>query len=169
LAIVFRQAPAEFPVSSLANKDRHFPEIFRTMNRFVSQRSVLFIYFAWCLTLSLFADAANIDDLCASAVVLHDDEDVGSATDPGIPLVLECGIASTCSSLPHSKDPSTKSDSSPATPSRVIVDQDSPSLAAEWRLGAMFESLDGTDYIIAIRQSPPVREALYLRFCSLLI
>ena len=138
------------------------------MNRFVSQRSVFFLLFAWVLLLTLFADGANIDDLCAGAIVLHDDADVTSASDQGL-VAISTGVAANFAPTPRPRQASTKSDSAPATPVRVIVDQDSPSLAAEYRAGAMFESLLGSDHVLTIRQSSHTQESLYLRFCSLLI
>jgi len=139
------------------------------MNRFVSHRSILFLALAWVVALTLFADSANLDDICAGTVVLHDDDEIGSAADQGLAITLANGPGPSVAPLPRTKDAAAKSDSSPATPARVIVDQDSPSLAAEYRIGAMFETLAGAEDIFTIRHTPPSREGLYLQFCSLLI
>jgi hypothetical protein len=87
------------------------------MNRFVKKRSTPFLFLAWIFAATLFADAANIDDLFSSNYVIHDDDDAGSP--PGTIPIHDCA--------PHPSQ-----DNTPPSPIRVILDQDSPSLAAEY-------------------------------------
>ena len=86
------------------------------MNRFVAHRSRLYLVIAWAFAATLFADAANLDDLFASNYVVHDD-DAASAPPGSIPV--PDGI------------PAPAGTKTPAQPLHVILDQDSPSLAAE--------------------------------------
>jgi len=87
------------------------------MNRFVAHRSRLYLIIAWTFAATLFADAANLDDLFASNYVVHDDED--AVAPPGAVPAPE-------------RTPPPPGTKAPAQPQHVILDQDSPSLAAEF-------------------------------------
>ncbi len=139
------------------------------MNRFVSHRSVFIIALVWVVAILLFADAANLDDLCSGTLVLHDDDEVTAPVSIGLSSWADHGGPNRSASLPLSHGEGSASKQQPATPVRVIVDQDSPSLAADWHLGAIFESINAADRVIALRVNPPVRDELFLRFCTLLI
>ncbi len=139
------------------------------MNRFVSRKSILVLVLAWVVTLTLFADGANLDDLCSGTIVLHDDDEVGAAADMNSAAQVDQGIPPNHAPLPPSHDAKNDSHQVPAAPIRVIVDQDSPFLEAESRLGTLFESFDATNTNIVVHQNPQGREALHLQFCSLLI
>jgi hypothetical protein len=139
------------------------------MNRFVSHKSALFLVVAWVVALTLFADGANLDDLASGTVVLHDDDQVTQSQVPDLAASMDRW--SSDQSNPHSQVP-VKSGQPlrfPASPVRVIVDQDSPSLAAEWRLGTIFESLGTAEFLISVRRTPPAHNTLYLQYCTLLL
>ena len=86
------------------------------MNRFVKRRSRLFLIASWAIAATLFADAANLDDIFSSNYVIHDDDDV-SAPSASIPF--------------HDSASRPLPEKAPPSPVRLILDQDSPSLAAE--------------------------------------
>ena len=86
------------------------------MNRFVKRRSGLFLLVSWAFAATLFADAANLDDIFSSNFVIHDDDEAWAPPGP---------IPSQDSATPRLPD------KSPPSPVRLILDQDSPSLAAE--------------------------------------
>jgi hypothetical protein len=64
----------------------------------------------------MFADAANLDDIFSSNYVIHDDDDA-SAPSASIPF--------------HDSASNPLPEKAPPSPVRLILDQDSPSLAAE--------------------------------------
>jgi hypothetical protein len=86
------------------------------MNRFVKHRSKLFLIVSWAFAATLFADAANLDDIFSSNYVIHDDDD--ACVPPG-------PIPTHDSATPQSPE------KAPPSPVRLILDQDSPSLAAD--------------------------------------
>lgn len=86
------------------------------MNRFVNRRSGLFLIVCWAFAATLFADAANLDDIFSSNYVIHDDDDASA------PLASSPSHDGASAPLPEK---------SPPSPVRLILDQDSPSLAAE--------------------------------------
>lgn len=100
---------------------------FRSMNRFVAHRSRFYLVIAWAFAATLFADAANLDDLFASNYVVHDDD--AASAPPGTIPVPDC--------TPHPGG--TKA---PAQPLHLILDQDSPSLAAEYDGVALISTTD---------------------------
>ncbi len=135
------------------------------MNRFVAGKSILFLVLAWTLTATLFADGANLDDLCSGAIVLHDDDE---ATAPDAFLAQAAAPQHHAQAAPKHHGPS-DSKQLPATPVRVIVDQDSPSLAADTRLETIFEAVNTATSTLVIHRAPPARDALHLQLCTLLI
>jgi len=86
------------------------------MNRFVVRRSRFFLFVAWAFAATLFADSANLDDIFSSNYVVHDDD---ASTTPPAPV--------------PSRDaaPGRTPEKAPPAPVRLILDQDSPSLAAD--------------------------------------
>lgn len=86
------------------------------MNRFVKRRSRLFLIVCWAFAAAMFADAANLYDIFSSNYVIHDDDDA-SAPSGSIPS--------------HDTAPTPSPEKAPPSPVRLILDQDSPSLAAE--------------------------------------
>lgn len=91
--------------------------------RLVHSRSRTALLGVWILIAAAFADAANIVDFMDSAVILHDDQDVTSGSAQQIPASHE----STATKVPirHAGRP------------YVIIDQDSPSLAATEFFGGL--------------------------------
>jgi hypothetical protein len=87
------------------------------MNRFVQNRSLVFFIATWACIVALGADFANVDDLISSDPVLHDDQDVlaGPLQTARTPDHLNPVGPVT---VPHAR-------------LYAIVDQDSPSLAAD--------------------------------------
>lgn len=96
------------------------------MNRFVKGGSRLVIFMAWVFAATMFADAANLDDIFSSNYVIHDD-DAASAPPAPIPS--------------HEGGSAQSPVKSPPSPVRLILDQDSPSLAAESDASSL---IDGT-------------------------
>ena len=71
---------------------------------------------SWAFAATMFADAANLDDIFSCNYVIHDDDDA-SAPSGSIPF--------------HDSASKPLPENAPPTPVRLILDQDSPSLAAE--------------------------------------
>ncbi|HMK39676.1 MAG TPA: hypothetical protein VK569_10070 [Bacteroidota bacterium] len=96
------------------------------MNRFVKSGSRLVMFMAWVFAATMFADAANLDDIFSSNYVIHDD-DAASAPPGPIPV--------------HDTGSPQAPAKSPPSPVRLILDQDSPSLAADSDASSL---VDGT-------------------------
>ncbi len=124
------------------------------MNRFVKRRSHLFFFVAWAFAATLFADAANLDDIFSSNYVIHDDDD--ACVPPGPIPTHDCGA------------PQTQGKTPPA-PVRLILDQDSPSLAAEYDASSLVgESVLSAEKAVSYEMVFAV-DALHIKFRSLLI
>ena len=124
------------------------------MNRFVKGRSHLFFFVAWAFAATLFADAANLDDIFSSNYVVHDDDDAWAP--PGPIPTHDCGT-------PHSQG------KTPPAPVRLILDQDSPSLAAEYDASSLVaQSMLSGEKVVSYEMVFAV-DALHIRFRSLLI
>jgi hypothetical protein len=137
------------------------------MNRFVKTDSLLFHIAGWFFIATLFCDGANLDDLLSGSVVLHDDDEV---------------IAADQSPYAGADIPVCRGDYSYAgasavrqpvhllrAPVRVIIDQDSPSLAAgRFQIGSATLPLL-KDSPEANFECPLPPESLFIRFRSLLI
>lgn len=134
---------------------------------FVKSRSLLFHSAAWFFIATLFCDGSNLDDLFLAGAVLHDDSEIVGAVMGEHDRVTFSG----CWEL-HSTTGLTKVRHSPSLSHplvRVIIDQDSPSLAADGLLAA-------SEALAFLRESPaasfnkrlPVSH-LHLLFHSLLI
>ena len=80
------------------------------MNRFVKRRSRLFLIVSWAFAATMFADAANLDDIFSSNYVIHDDDDA-SAPSASIPF--------------HDSASNPLPEKAPPSPVRIILDQDS--------------------------------------------
>lgn len=124
------------------------------MNRFVKRRSRLFLIAAWAFASTLFADAANLDDIFSSNYVVHDDDEA-SAPPLQIPL--------------HDSGPARTPDKAPPPPVRLILDQDSPSLAADSDASTLVEHTGFTGEKSVSYEMIFALDALHIRFRSLLI
>lgn len=140
------------------------------MNKLAKTRSPLFILIGWLLLVSSFADGANLDDLVPGTLVVHDTEDGEGYVQPQLRLLGGSDAFSGISA--HHSRPITSKESKPSSHQsalRVILDQDSPSLAADYVGYAERFATVASD-------SQPVstwcifcNESLYLQYCSLLI
>ena len=79
------------------------------MNRFVKRRSRFFLIVSWAFAATMFADAANLDDIFSSNYVIHDDDDA-SAPSASIPF--------------HDSASNPSPEKAPPSPVRLILDQD---------------------------------------------
>ena len=139
------------------------------MNRFAKSNSIIFVLLTWTFAWALFADGANLDDLIPGKVVLHDDEDMVSQQS-----MESAASALVCANVnPHAirhippNGGAQKQDPIPA--GRVIVDQDSPSLAADHLIGKVFSEESVTPEESAVVAHLALAEELHLRLCTLLI
>ena len=125
------------------------------MIRLVDIRSRFVLVGLWILVVATFADASNFDDLVGSATVLHDDEDVTSSSSLNVPV--------------RAYPPIPKQANKPAGPVILIIDQDSPSLAApEFANEFVVEALAIADRPMVI--SPLLySESLHVKLRTLLI
>jgi len=137
------------------------------MNRFVKSGSPLLQAVIWIFAVTLFADAANLDDLCSGTIVLHDDDEVVTPdllSFDGISDQVWRDFAS--SGAAHQIRQAAQF---PRTPVRIVVDQDSPSLPAD-ALPVAFRSTSLPDDSPAVTPGiQPATEHLHLRFHALLI
>jgi hypothetical protein len=125
------------------------------MSQFASNRSAMFLIVVWSFLFALFADAANLDDILSSASVLHDDDEVTST---------QC---QTGPSEAHSAQETNHK--VPAPPLRVIIDQDSPSLAAEYDLVAIAVTPGFCDCRVTAVDAGFSSSDLHIKFRTLLI
>jgi hypothetical protein len=132
------------------------------MNRFLVSRSLL-LHFATWLFIALFScDEVNVADLCPGFFVLHDDDDIAAGSS-----VACCGsVQARCNAPQESSCAPRVKQSGPLARFgvRVLIDQDSPSLAAgECR--TVFGSLVSLpDASMSDSDGPPPTELLHLRF-----
>jgi len=137
------------------------------MSRFVNSNSPLFQIVGWFFVATLFSDGANLDDIFLGSVVLHDDYEVIGA-DPGACAEssgLTWGVVHESAGISGIR----QSVAFLRNPLRVIIDQDSLSLAAD-RFGNLFQircNLDDSPNVPIDCQLSS--KPLYIRFCSLLI
>ncbi len=125
------------------------------MFRLAQNSSRLFIYSGWFFVVTLFADGANLDDLFSSTDVIHDDEDVASVCSHSLPQPERAagnqGAKSTDKGL------------------RILIDQDSPSLAAEDCVAAFVNAIisSGTE---ETAYDPALPSGLLtIKLCTLLL
>jgi hypothetical protein len=142
------------PYSRFVRVLRRFHHSKGTMNRFVKGRSRFFLFVAWAFAATLFADSANLDDLFSSNYVVHDDD---AATTPPV-------------SIPsHDGAPGQTPDKAPPPPVRLILDQDSPSLAAEYDASSLVaQSTLSGEKAVSYEMVFAV-DALHIKLRSLLI
>jgi len=124
------------------------------MNRFVKSSSRLFLSLAWLVVASLFADGANLDDIFTSNFVVHDDDEVATAVQP--PQTVP-------------PDASQHPEKAPAHPVRVIVDQDSPSLAAEADAATLVAGTLNGEPVAVAYETVRSSDSLYIKNRTLLI
>jgi hypothetical protein len=109
----------------------------------------------WILIAATIADAANIDDFMSSAVVIHDDQDVTSGSPQQSPV-------------PH-ESTATKVPTRHAGRSYVIIDQDSPSLAATDFSGGLTVRATIAVERPRVFLSPFFHESLHIKLRTLII
>ena len=136
------------------------------MNKFANKRSRWFLLTVWVFVLALFSDGANLTDLIPGITTVHFEEGDGSfdyfpehaSLDLLTPLYSASLLSRSNSFTRHTVSP----------PRHVILDQDSPSLAAT--SGLTSETLSGCTR--EERQSPTwvyFSESLYLQNHTLLL
>jgi len=136
------------------------------MNRFTSNKSIVFFAISWLFIAALFADGANLDDLIPGTVVVHSDEDNDTQTDYNLLVNIANNTPVRSHSLPqHSQKKETPP---PPTPVRIIYDQDSDSLAANPVLASESSVMLPPETHVSIESIKPTH-SLYLRNCTLLI
>jgi len=136
------------------------------MNKFTSNKSVVFIAVSWLFIAALFADGANLDDLLPGTIVVHSDEDNDSQTDAQLLTHVSNDMPVRSHSLPqpsHSRETP-----QPTPPLRIVYDQDSDSLAASPVLASESSVILPPEIHISIKSIEPTH-SLYLRNCTLLI
>ena len=132
------------------------------MTPFISKR--LWLLGTWIFIATLVADCINVTDFLPNIVTTHSDEE-------SIDQNANRGVIAMDSDSPlapsHHDSPKNPGDKSP-TVKLIIVDQDSPSLAAEslisWGESSPFRNGESIT-----RQSPVLAETLYLKLRTLLI
>ena len=131
-----------------------------------NRASTLFRIGVWMFAVTLFADASNFDDLFSDSVILHSDEEATAQTS------MDQDVLSGAIGCPGGTLPAQLSLHGPATlhphSGLVILDQDSPSLAAERTMS------EEVSFIVPQQEAvlyhcTPVAESLYLKFRVLLI
>ena len=136
------------------------------MNRFTSNKSIVFFAISWLFIAALFADGANLDDLIPGTIVVHSDEDNDSQTDADLLVNVRSTAPVRSHSLPQ--HPQKQETPQPTTPVRIIYDQDSDSLAANPVLASESSVLLPPEVQVSVESIQPTH-SLYLRNCTLLI
>jgi hypothetical protein len=135
------------------------------MNSFTQKKSLFFFLYTWLFIAALFADAANLDDLMPSTIVLHSDEDSVSLLSFG----LSFNTPQNCPAMPfHSPKNRGTTHKVLVGGARIIYDQDSSSLAA----GPMLASELITLFLRQKEIQPAIPQTtslLHIRFSTLLI
>jgi hypothetical protein len=125
------------------------------VNRFVKGGSWTFFFLAWGVAFLLFADAANLDDLFSSNYVLHDDDEVTA------------GLSAVPATSSHQTTPAPGQ--LPPPPERVVVDQDSPSLAADADASTLVAKSLLCESAAVLYHSIPSNGVSLIKLCTLLI
>jgi hypothetical protein len=129
------------------------------MTVFANRMSPWFRVAMWLFVTTMFADASNFDDLFSDSVILHSDEEVtaqGSNHQADSFSAIGTLPVVRCLYSPHHP------------PAITILDQDSPSLAAE-RTMSEDVSLIFPQHDVALYHCIPFAGPLYLKFRVLLI
>ncbi len=124
---------------------------------------ILLLVTIWVFIGLYFIDAANLDDLLPDTIVLHPEADDSSPDGSTIELTGDDAIVQKPQSAPDQSGQSKKSETV-----RIVIDQDSPSLAAE-PLVSMLSSHAMPEDPIHIADSFTSSSSLYLLNCTLLI
>jgi len=132
------------------------------MNKFISQRSRFSVFLCICVTIALFNDSANLTDLLPSTTTVHFE----GADGPSIAAYVGNNLASTENS--HSAPNTLDSRAKDTPPHHVLLDEDSPSLAA-----ISFTSLETISFQpqfeVRCYESVSYSDLLYLQYRKLLI
>ncbi len=126
-------------------------------------KSPLALGMIWIFVAAYFFDAANLDDLIAGNTVVHPDTNES----PLAPPEASCDCTVSTPAIPASH-PSAPTQYGKSHTLRIIIDQDSPSLAAEQLIAISCST------ILCEQQSLPIQSyrsssSLYLLNCTLLI
>lgn len=133
------------------------------MMTLVKKGSLVFQAALWLFTAVTFADAANLDDLVADTVVIHDDQDADSQP----ALVTESAPQSANNAAAQA--PRHDSRQIPHALIHVVFDQDSPSLAADPAPLEALLAVAPTEEPARPQTSRISCESLHLRLCTLLL
>ncbi len=121
----------------------------------------------WLFIATVFADGANLDDLFANDYVLHDDQDVlACATSPD---AMAPPVTDHAGSVPNQTSKHQPAKGAPASPVRVVIDQDSPSLAPDAPAQDVLAPIARPQEHLSLLTHPRSQGELHLRFCTLLI
>ncbi len=125
-------------------------------------KSFLLLGTVWAFVGMYFIDAANLDDLLPGAIVIHPEANDSSPDGSTLGFTSDGRVPQKTQSKSH------KNERTAPHTLRVIVDQDSPSLAAE----SLVTTLTPTDLPedpIHVASSFTPSSSLYLLHCALLI
>jgi hypothetical protein len=126
-------------------------------------RSPIALGMIWIFVAAYFFDAANLDDLVPGSVVLHPDTNESSLVPS---TVLFAGFSGTPSR--PAPLPATPVQCNNTHAIRLIIDQDSPSLAAEQLVAISCSTILSEEQCLPV-QSYRSASSLYLLNCTLLI
>jgi hypothetical protein len=136
------------------------------MNRFVKSRSRFSVFLISFCVLALFNDGANLTDLFSDTSTIHFDE--GDGLQGAEQLITSGGAPGQGGfffTLLHQR---VASEQHPVSARRVILDQDSPSLAAVSIVSSPSFTLNITEEKTHYR-SALLDESIFLQDCSLLL
>jgi hypothetical protein len=126
-------------------------------------KSYLVLALIWVFIGAYFTDAANLDDLLPNTIVFHPEADDSSPDGTPLSFTGDGVIAQKAQSAPNQGDQSRKTKTL-----RIVIDQDSPSLAPE-PLVSMVSSKSIPENPIHITDPFTSSSSLYLLNCMLLI
>lgn len=131
-----------------------------TLDRF---KPTLILCSVWVFIGLYFIDAANLDDLLPDTVVFHPEADDSPLDGTEIEFIGDCINAGRSRPAPIQSDQSKKPEGL-----KIVIDQDSPSLAAE-PLVTTISSQAFPEVLIHLPDSFTSSSSLYLLNCTLLI
>ncbi len=136
------------------------------MNKFVKSNSFLSIFLTLFCAVTLLNDGANLTDFYSNITTVHFDEVDGATTAPQAVSTL-CSTPSYSSFFSLNRKDCVSA-AKTVSSTRVILDQDSPSLPAISITSSQTSCIEVEEAAI-VHQPVVLAESLYLQNCSLLL
>ncbi len=134
------------------------------ISRLRKTSSLAFTIALWVFAATMFADAANVDDLLSGRVVFHDDE-----SDASVPFMVASAGTSATGHADHGPFSLKKTGEGKQLTLRIVYDQDSPSLPADHIIARDLCFYLPFDAPLLHAGAILSHEAIHIRLCTLLL